>query len=99
MTRGDIPLNRASRRGPRGRRSSEGGQALLELALVTPILALLMIAIFQFAFVLETQMGLTNAVREAGRRAAAAEGVDAVWVKQQLCSDGSACTTGLLPAN
>ncbi|MBI3750508.1 MAG: pilus assembly protein [Chloroflexi bacterium] len=38
---------------------------------MAPILILLLLAIFQFAFVLESQMGLTNAVREAARRAAA----------------------------
>lgn len=42
----------------------------------------MILAIVQFAFVLETQMGLTNAVREAARRAAAdpsptTSGVDA----------------------
>src|SRR3990172_8672056 len=42
------------------------GQALAEFALVTPMLVLLIMAIVQFAFVLETQMGLANAVREAG---------------------------------
>ena len=47
------------------------GQALAEFALVTPMLVLLIMAIVQFAFVLETQMGFTNAVREAARRAAA----------------------------
>jgi Flp pilus assembly protein TadG len=52
-------------------RESEAGQGLVELALVAPILVFLIMAIFQFAFVLETQMGLTNAVREAARRAAA----------------------------
>jgi Flp pilus assembly protein TadG len=56
---------------PAGGRDRERGQALAELALVTPILALLIMAVVQFAFVLETQMGLTNAVREAARRAAA----------------------------
>jgi Flp pilus assembly protein TadG len=49
----------------------EAGQGLAELALITPILLLLILAVFQFAFVLESQMGLTNAVREAARRAAA----------------------------
>jgi Flp pilus assembly protein TadG len=53
------------------RREREAGQGLVELALVAPILVFLIMAIFQFAFVLETQMGLTNAVREAARRAAA----------------------------
>lgn len=56
---------------PAGGRSREAGQGLVELALVTPILVFLIMAIVQFAFVLETQMGITNAVREAARRAAA----------------------------
>lgn len=75
-------------------RAGERGQALAELALVTPILVLLLMAIFQFAFVLETQMGLTNAVREAARRAAAAEDPYAGWVQGQL-TGGS----GLLAQN
>jgi Flp pilus assembly protein TadG len=56
---------------PRAADPTDRGQALVELALITPILVLLLAAIFQFAFVLEAQMGLTNAVREAARRAAA----------------------------
>jgi hypothetical protein len=55
-------------------------------------------AIFQFAFVLQTQMGLTNAVREAARRAAAAEAPSAAtlgaWVQNEL-----AAGDGLLAAN
>ena len=81
----------------------ESGQALLELALVVPILVLLLMAIFQFAFVLESQMGLTNAVREASRRAAATTSEAPVWaslgdwVQRQLCGDGTPpCTDGLL---
>jgi hypothetical protein len=101
------------RKGPpllASRRSGESGQALLELALVTPILVLLVMAIFQFAFVLETQMGLENAVREAARRVAAAKpqsppvwtgtGSLREWVQQQLCGDPVAsCAAGLLPQN
>jgi Flp pilus assembly protein TadG len=56
---------------PAGGAARQRGQALAELALVTPILVLLIMAIVQFAYVLETQMGITNAVREAARRAAA----------------------------
>jgi Flp pilus assembly protein TadG len=62
-----VPSSKTSAGGKR----RDDGQALVELALVTPILVLLLMAIFQFAFVLESQMGLTNAVREAARRAAA----------------------------
>ena len=91
-------------------RTTESGQALLELALVTPMLVLLVMAIFQFAFVLETQIGLENAVREAGRRVAAAKpqtppvwtgsGSLQEWTQQQLCGDlVPPCDGGLLPEN
>jgi TadE-like protein len=94
----------------RARRDGESGQALLELALVVPILVLLVMAIFQFAFVIESQMGLTNAVREAARRVAATEptgapawtgsGSLAEWTQQQLCGDLTPpCDGGLLPQN
>jgi Flp pilus assembly protein TadG len=67
-----------------GRVDRELGQALAELALVTPILVLLIMAVVQFAFVLETQMGLTNAVREAARRAAADPSPTTSGVEAQL---------------
>jgi TadE-like protein len=83
-----------------GRRLRGGrGQALAELALIAPLLILLIAAIFQFAYVFETQMGITNALREAARRGAAATDPTAVWVQDQLCADGAACTAGLLPDN
>ncbi len=79
-------------------RSKDGGQGLAEFALVAPILILLVMAIFQFAYVFQTQMGLTNAVREAARRAAAAEAADAAtfrdWVQLELTAGD-----GLLAAN
>jgi len=46
------------------------GQALVEFALVLPILALLLLAIIQFSFIFAAQIGVTNAVREAARIAA-----------------------------
>jgi Flp pilus assembly protein TadG len=89
-----------ARRLVRPRRDRGSGQALVELALVVPILVLLMMAIFQFAFVIQTQMGLSNAVREAARRAAAADSLTTDWVRTQLCgSDTSSCDSGLLAAN
>jgi len=100
---GRFRLLRAARR-----RDRESGQALLELALVVPILVLIALAIFQFAFVIESQMGLTNAVREAARRVAATEPTTAPqwgttynsWVRQQLCGPSiSPCTGGLLEDN
>jgi Flp pilus assembly protein TadG len=70
----------------------ESGQALVEFAFVAPILVLLIMAIFQFAFVIQAQMGLTNAVREAARRAAAATAADEStldsWTSAQLTPGG-----------
>lgn len=92
------------------RGTGESGQALLELALVVPILVLLVMAIFQFAYVFESQSGLTNAVREAARRAASNSEVAPTWssgpgtlqgfVQQQLCGDLTPpCDGGLLEEN
>lgn len=85
------------------------GQALLELALVTPILVVLFMAIFQFAYVMESQIGLTNAVREAARRVAASTnpvptwtgpGSLEEWVQIELCGDLTPpCSGGLLRDN
>jgi Flp pilus assembly protein TadG len=69
---------------PAGGADRGRGQALAELALVTPILALLIMAVVQFAFVLETQMGMTNAVREAARRAAADPSPTRAGVEDQV---------------
>jgi Flp pilus assembly protein TadG len=77
----------------------ERGQALVELALVAPILVLILVAIFQFAYVLETQIGLTNALREAARRAAAAPNPTVAWVQLQLDGDGTPSNKGLLAQN
>ncbi len=91
----------------RTNRKGESGQALLEFALVVPLLVLLVMAIFQFAYVIESQMGLTNAVREAARRVAATEPNAAPvwasmtqWVQAELCGDAvPPCDGGLLDEN
>ena len=99
-------MNRAARqRSASGRSNGESGQALLELALVTPILVILIMAIFQFAYVMETQIGLTNAVREAARRVAATTTTNPnwsdlrTWALVQLNGDGTSTNPGLLPSN
>ncbi|MGH7175262.1 MAG: TadE/TadG family type IV pilus assembly protein, partial [Minisyncoccia bacterium] len=46
-------------------------QALLEIALVAPIILLLLMGLIQFALIFERQIGIENAVREAARRTAA----------------------------
>lgn len=105
---GDKLSRRAWPRRERANRRSNGesGQALLELALIVPILVLLVMAIFQFAYVIQSQMGLTNAVREAARRAAATpDGAPnwvalSNWTESELCGDPTApCDAGLLKQN
>jgi hypothetical protein len=105
-----VLIERLRRRGARSGRDplarGESGQALLELALIAPLLILLVMAIFQFGYVIQSQMGLTNAVREAARRAAATPETAPDWVALQnwteaeLCGDAAApCDAGLLEQN
>lgn len=49
------------------RRLVEPGQSLVEFALVLPILMLILLSIVQLGFMLGSQIGLINAVRETAR--------------------------------
>jgi Flp pilus assembly protein TadG len=60
-----------SSRETRQRPSLRRGQALIEFALVLPVLALFLLSILQFGVLFSTQVGITNAVREAVRNASA----------------------------
>ncbi len=51
------------------RRHATQGQALVEFALIAPLLFLLLFGIIQFGFLLAGQVGMTNAAREAARYA------------------------------
>jgi Flp pilus assembly protein TadG len=65
-----LPVTRA----PANRRRSEPlgrGQALVEFALVVPILAVLLMSILQIGVLFFSQVGLTNAARDAARNASA----------------------------
>jgi hypothetical protein len=50
-----------------GRRSKEKGQSFIELALVFVMLLLLIVSIFEFAYIFLAYMGLNEAVRNAAR--------------------------------
>jgi len=59
------------RRPPRQRRtSSEAGQALVEFALVLPLLVLILFAVIQFGVAFNNHLALTDAVRIGARKAA-----------------------------
>jgi Flp pilus assembly protein TadG len=49
---------------------SQLGQALVEFALVAPIMALILAGLVQFAFIYQRQIGIENAVRDDARRGA-----------------------------
>jgi Flp pilus assembly protein TadG len=75
----------------RKRRPGESGQAMLELALVAPVIILLLMALIQFGLIYERQVGITNAVREAARRTAALDAAtfgaaqtNATWALNEL---------------
>ena len=50
-------------------RNPQAGQSIAELAIILPALLLMLLAIIQFGLVFFTQVGLTNAAREAARNA------------------------------
>src|SRR5918999_1708537 len=79
-------------RGTRSRleRRSERGQALVEAALITPVVLLIMVGIFEVGRAYQTWQVLTNAARE-GARAAVVPGANATTVKalvKQYMTDG-----------
>jgi Flp pilus assembly protein TadG len=51
----------------RATRRSDAGQAIIELALVLPLLMLVMMGIIDFAFMLQQYQVVTNAAREGAR--------------------------------
>lgn len=53
----------------RARRDDPRGQALVEFAIIAPLLFLLLFGTIQFGFLLAGQVGMTNAAREAARYA------------------------------
>lgn len=59
-------LKRPRTSGP-GRFAGEGGAEIIELAMVTPILALLIAAMFDFGFLFRNWEVVTNAAREGAR--------------------------------
>ena len=71
---GSLP--RGPRRGRDGRRSAHG-QAAVELALVLPLLALLLLALVQVGLVVRDQILVVHAAREAAREAAVDPSADA----------------------
>jgi Flp pilus assembly protein TadG len=79
----------------RGRRikwgwRSERGQALVEAALITPVVLLIMVGIFEVSRAYQTWQVLTNAARE-GARAAVVPGADSTTVQalvKQYMTDG-----------
>ena len=89
----------------RAARRAEGGQALVEFALVLPILLLVVTGIIQFGVLLGGQIALVNGVREAARYGSVLETTssgsvpaDAAAVKARLQTVLSAGLPGYSPA-
>lgn len=68
LTVGFFRRRRSERR--RTGSDAERGQALLEFALVAPIMVLILVGLVQIAVIFERQIGIENAIRDTARRAA-----------------------------
>ena len=83
----------------RSNKDGARGQGVAEFAIVLPVLALILLSIFQIAFVIGSQIGLTNATREAARIAS----VTATWTSASASANGIAVLdqlrTTLMPTN
>ena len=78
------------------------GQGLVELVLVLPVLAIIFMSILQFGVLFSTQLGITNAVREAVRNASAipvATLANAGTAAQSVYTRLTDPSTGLLERN
>jgi Flp pilus assembly protein TadG len=84
------------------------GQAMVEMALVMPILIMVILGIFEFGRVYNYQLTLTNAVREGARFAAVGPFVDttpnvetgtSTPVKTEISNRVKAYSVGLTSAN
>jgi hypothetical protein len=69
-------------------RAREGGQALMEMALVLPIVLVLIILILDFGLALDRREVILHSLREAGRSAAAGQDAPAVVSRAVNESDG-----------
>lgn len=79
-----------------GARHGERGQALVEAAMITPLILLIMVGIFEVARAYQTWQVITNAARE-GARAAVVVGADQATVQalvKQYLSDGQLSSAG-----
>jgi Flp pilus assembly protein TadG len=83
----------------RSNKDGARGQGVAEFAIVLPVLALILLSILQIAFVIGSQIGLTNATREAARIAS----VTATTTASEATSNGNAVLirlrTTLMPTN
>ena len=85
--------------GGTAKRSGDRGQALVEFSLILIPLALLLLGMIQLATIFSTQIGITNAARDAARLASVltvTNPVDAAAGAQDVYDK---LTTDLLPAN
>lgn len=84
------PARSASPRGPRG-----GGQALVEFALVAPILFTLLLGVIQLGFLFGGQNALVNSVRETARYASTVRVVSASGAGMQCAGIRTKLTSAL----
>jgi Flp pilus assembly protein TadG len=78
-----MPLTRGQRR-----HASEAGQALIETALVLPLILILLFIVIDFGIALDRREVILHSLREAGRSAAAGGSLTAIVNRAVAESDG-----------
>lgn len=74
------------------RRSGAKGQALIEFAVVVPLLMLLVLGIFEFGRIYHAKLVVTQAVREGARRAVVVTGTTQAAKETAAISEASVST-------
>src|SRR5581483_1465398 len=77
------------------RQSGERGQALIEVALVLPMLLILAFGVVGVGKVIEAKMGVSAVAREAARAAALANNGEEAWTRGMLRGQDVAAGYGL----
>lgn len=84
----NFPAKRARlRKQKQRRREKESGQSLLEMAFALPILVLLLVAVVDFARIIDAGIVLTNAAREGARYGSKDPGLTPADIQQMVVND------------
>ena len=83
----------------RKRRTNDEGQAVVEFAVVLPVLLLILFAILQFGVVFNNYIQVTSAAREGARKAATSRTLGVAAAESAATTSAKSAAGSLNPAN